>query len=368
VKWELPGFARRIINSAPDLNDQPDEIQAVSGVLGSMAVHLLLLVIWLFFQDGWFGRMMLALPRKTVPIEIVIQTTSILPERMVVPLDGAKDQERVDSAGLQESKEPVKDAKFQSDKNLQAGSKERPMGTAPRPQVNAQQRMSDKAMVQREARTGSVEARPPKSANDVARMGGSSASSKVASLAKKKANQPEPAMESERVEDIEDLGGELVFRKVAAGVAAPVKVSEKVGSGKKQKDLEDSGEDTAEEGKQASKTDGGLEQNGKQGVNASKTPMAAYMKSVSRAIGARWNLLIKSRMDSLETGMAKVRFRVAADGSVREVMLEQSTANREFSDLCQDVVRQAQLDPPPAEAKTLLKNGLLEIPFTFSLY
>ena len=175
-------------------------------------------------------------------------------------------------------------------------------------------------------------------------------------------------MQSERVEDIEDLGGELVFRKVAAGVAAPVKVSEKVGTGKKQKDLEDSGEDSAEEGKQASKMDGGLEQNGKPGVSASKTPMAAYMKSVSRAIGARWNLLIKSRMDALETGMAKVRFRVAPDGSVREVILEQSTANREFSDLCLDIIRQAHLDPPPPEAKPLLKNGLLEIPFTFSLY
>jgi TonB family protein len=92
------------------------------------------------------------------------------------------------------------------------------------------------------------------------------------------------------------------------------------------------------------------------------------MKSVSRAIGARWNVLVKSKNDSLDTGSAKVKFRVAADGSIREVTLVQCTANKEFSDLCLNVVRQCALDPPPPEAKPLLRDGLLEIPFTFSLF
>ena len=96
--------------------------------------------------------------------------------------------------------------------------------------------------------------------------------------------------------------------------------------------------------------------------------MGVYMKSVSRAIGAKWNLLVKNRMDSLETGLVKVRFWITADGSVRRVVIERSTANRAFSELCLEAVKASQLEPPPEEAKPLLQDGLLEIPFTFSLY
>ncbi len=368
MNWELPSFARRAINAVPDLNRHPNEVQAATGLVGSLAVHLVLLLAWLCLQDGVVANILKALPKKEVPIEIVIQTTSILPERMVVPLDQLKEKGRMDSAGLSEAKEAPKTPAFESDRNLEAGSKERPMGSAPLPQINARDRNADKALVQRDAKAGAVDGRSSKSAPDVTRMGASSATSNVNAMAKKKPGSGPAEMATERAEDIEDLGGELVFRKVSSGFATPVKVSEKVGLGKKQKAVDDIVEDESEEGKQQSKTDGGLAQNGKQGVNAARAPMAVYMKSVSRAIGARWNVLVKSRMDSLDTGSAKVKFRVAMDGSVREVRLEHSTANQEFSELCLDVVRQAQLDAPPPEAKALLRDGLLDIPFTFSLY
>lgn len=373
MKLGLPAFARRAINAVPDLNGQPERVQAVTAILGSLFVHLILLILWLMLQGGAFEKLLLAMPKKEVPIEIVIQTISVLPERIVSSLDQLKDKGRIDSAGLSEAKEAPKNAPFESDKNLEAGSKEVPLGNSLLPQNSAKERSIDRSLVQRDAKTGSTSGQPTKTTPDLSRLGTNASqtkgqSSKLTAAAKKRLAQQQQSLETERLEDIEDLGGELVFRKVSAGVAAPVKVSETVGIGKKQKAVDDISEDESQEGKQQSKTDGGLAQNGKVGVNASKAPMAVYMKSVSRAIGARWNVLVKSKNDSLDTGSAKVRFRVAMDGSIRDVKLERCTANQEFSDLCLEVVRQCELDPPPPEAKPLLRDGLLEIPFTFSLY
>ena len=378
MKWELPNFARRAINSVPDVNGQPDEVQAFAGIFGSLALHLVLLILWLLLQNGLIQRLLKALPQKEVPIEIFIKTIPPMFERLTTLQDEMKDKGRIDSAGLTEAKEAPKNATFESDKNLEAGSKEKPKGVAPLPQNNATKRTADNSLVQREAKTGTLDPRQIKPAPDVSRLGSNGPSSKVTSpstskvastsTSKKPAPKPEPASETQHNEDMDDLGGEIVFRKVAAGAAAPVKVSETVGVGKKQKAVEDIPEAEAQEGKQQSKVNGGLEQNGKEGVSATRAPVAVYMKSVSRAMAARWNELIKPRMDSLDTGSAKVRFRVAMNGSVREVRLESCTANKEFADLCLDVVKQTRLDPPPPEAKPLLRDGLLDIPFTFSLY
>jgi TonB family protein len=367
LQW--PPLVRRAINALPDVNAQPEGVQWSVSMLCSVAVHLLVFILWLFLRNGWFSELMLTVPLRQPQIEIVIEPAPPpASERIVAPLDQLRDGQRVDSEGMREAKTPQLQQDLQSDRDLEAGSKERPKGTAPLPQSNGKQQSIDKSVVQRDAHAGTQTSKTQSSDPQVGRMAAKSPTPKTPPPAKKKAAQPQPGSEAERLEEIEDLGGEMVFRKVASSVSAPVKVSEKVGSGKRQKNVEDVPDEPAQEGKQQSKINGGLAENGKPGVNASRTPMAAYMKSVSRAIGARWNLLVKSRMDALETGSAKVRFRVAADGTVKQVVLENCTANLEFADLCLEVVRQAELDPPPPEALPLMKDDLLEIPFTFSLY
>lgn len=366
MKWELPNFARRAINALPDVSDQSGETQAFLGGVASLLFHILFVALWALLQEGWVGKLLIKIPRREVPVEMVIQMAPPPVERQVVPLDQLTEKARVDSEGLAKANAPVANAKFQSDQHLEAGSTNRPRGTSPLPQTNARREVADKALVQREARSGSME--PRSKASAVSRMAARPLDSKVTASAKKRVPQPQEVAASSPVGDLEDLGGELVFRKVASGMSAPVKVIERLGSGKKAKSVDESPDDLFQEGKQQTRVDGGLAENGKTGVNASKTPLAAYMKLVSRAIGARWNQVIRSKMDSLETGSVKVRFKVAMDGVVHEVVLEQSSANREFSELCLDVIRAAELDPPPPEAAPLLRNGLLEIPFTFSLY
>ncbi len=371
MSWEWPPTVRRAINALPDVTGQPEGVQWSVSVLCSLAVHFLLFILWLVLQNGWAAKLMQAVPARQSALEIVIQIAPLPPEpspRIVAPLDQLQEKQRVDSDGMREAKKPLAPQDVQSDRDLEAGSKDRPKGSAPLPQSNGRQSSVDKSVVQRDARAGTLGSKTQSSDPQVSRMGAKGAASKTIPSAKKKTPQPQPVAEVERIEEIEDLGGEMVFRKVASSVSAPVKVSEKVGTGKRQKNVEDVPDEVPQEGKQQSKVNGGLAENGKPGVNASRTPMAAYMKSVSRAIGARWNMLVKSRMDALETGSAKVRFRVALDGTVRQVVLENCTANAEFADLCLEVVRQAELDPPPPEAIPLMKDELLEIPFTFSLY
>jgi TonB family protein len=367
MKWGLPNIARRAINALPDVSGQSGETQAFLGGVASVLFHILLLALWALSQEGWFGKLLIKLPRREVAVEMVIQMAPPPPvERQVVPLDQLPEKTRIDSEGLAKANTPVANAKFQSDKNLEAGSTNRPKGSSALPQTNARREVTDKSLVQREAKAGALDVKSQTSG--VSRMGARASDPKATAAAKKRAVQPQSVTAATPIGDLDDLGGELVFRKVASGVAAPVKVIERLGSGKKAKSVDESPEDLFQEGKQQTRVEGGLAENGKTGVNASKTPLAAYMKQVSRAIGARWNQVIRSKMDSLETGSVKVRFKVAMDGVVHEVVLEQSSANREFSELCLDVIRAAELDPPPPEAEPLLRKGLLEIPFTFSLY
>jgi TonB family protein len=334
--------------------------------VASVLFHILLLALWALSQEGWMGKLLIKLPRREVAVEMVIQMAPPPVERQVVPLNQLPEKTRVDSEGLAKTLTPVANAKFQSDQHLEAGSMNKPKGANALPQTNARREVADKSLVQREAKAGALDVKAQTSG--VSRMGARSPEPKSTAAAKKRAIQQQAVAAASPIGDLDDLGGELVFRKVASGVAAPVKVIERLGSGKKLKSVDESPEDLFQEGKQQTRVDGGVAENGKTGVNASKTPLAAYMKQVSRAIGARWNQVIRSKMDALETGSVKVRFKVAMDGVVQEVVLEQSSANREFSELCLDVIRAAELDPPPPEAAPLLRKGLLEIPFTFSLY
>ncbi len=364
MKFELPHVAKKAINALPDLREEPPQFQALAAIMGSVAVHIFVLLIWLSLQNGWIEKLLRAIPKPEAPLELVFAPLPP-PEKMVVPLDQLREKERVDSAALSEAPKPRPDATFQSDRNLAAGSTSKPAGAAPQPSADGRN-TAVKTLASQEAKAGSSSNPKSKSSNTPPPMSKTTAS-KVASLSKKPAARPEVGAQTERFEDLEELAGELVFRKFAAGSDAASKSADSKSSSSSESP-EKSADDLFKEGKEQSKVKGGLPQNGKTGVDANKTALAAYMKSVSRAIGARWNVLVKEKMDSLDTGSVKVRFKVAQDGTVKDISVEHSTANQQFSEICMGVVRAAKLDPPPEEARPLLRDGLLEIPFTFSLY
>ena len=365
MKWEMPVFAQRAINALPDLRDESVETQACVAVVGSLTVHFFALLVWVFLQNGWIAQLLRAIPYREAPLEVILEAVTAPPERLVVPLDKLPEKQRVDSAGLREATDAPKDAAFQSDKNLAAGSTRRPTGSAPVPTTDGRPNAL-RTLGTQEAKFGTSD-KPKSKADSTPRLASKMASNKVTALSRKPGQRPQSGVQNEQVPDVEELAGELVFRKFAAGTADQTKATDSDIS-KPTTSQEKDVDDLFQEGKEQSKVKGGLAETGKNGVNASKTAIGAYMKAVSRAIGARWNVLVKQRMDTLDTGSVKVRFRVAGDGSVREVTIEHSSANRQFADICLEVVRQARLDPPPEEAQSLMKEGLLDIPFTFSLY
>jgi TonB family protein len=376
MKFGLPRVLRRALNAFPDVNQQPPKQQATVGLVGSVLLHLGALLLWLSVESGWIDNLLVAPEKPPNSADIIIQTvTPSLPEKVVLPLDQLVGKPRMDSAGLLESKTDPLVPAFQSDRNLAAGSQQRPNGNAPLPTVSGRTNAVEKVLIKQDVKLGVLDAQPPKSAPSLSKLAGQNSGPKTTVASKKQAAKHQAGGEVERLEDIAELGGELVFRRVAAspssvsklGTPSPKPAAPQAAPSKTASESENV-DNLFEEGKERTEVKGGLAQNGKLGVNASKTPMAVYMKAVSGAIGAQWNALVKNRMDSLETGLVKVRFWISPEGKVRKVTIERSTANRQFSDLCLEAVQAALLQPPPVEAEPLLRDGLLEIPFTFSLY
>lgn len=383
MRVAMPRMLRQVINAVPDVNQQTPSSQAALGIVLSLLAHLLILVLWLGSQKGWIENLLVPAARPPAEMEMVIETVSVKPpppvvvqrvERVAVPLDQIP--QRVDSTGLAEQEKAPKNAAFVSDKNLEAGSQQKPTGLGAVPTVEGRDQGARNVFVQRDARAGREDAggaSKPKAS--ILKLGTpytqpkSEAGGKKASLQREKTATALP-----NLEDLAELSGELVFRKVAVNPAAAGSGKEteapsgakETGGASPAKTESETLDDLFEEGKEKRASKGGLAENGKVGVDAAKTPMGVFMKSVSRAIGIPWNQLISRQMDSIERGMVEVRIWVTMSGEVRRVEVERSTANMAFVELCLEAVRAARLEAPPPEAEGLLRDGLLPIPFKFN--
>ena len=103
---------------------------------------------------------------------------------------------------------------------------------------------------------------------------------------------------------------------------------------------------------------------GEDGVDSVATPLGRYKKSVSSAVGSRWNYYIQQRMSLLQTGKVTVTFSLDGRGKVRGFRIEENTSNTAHAALIEQCVREAEFDPPPPEA---LRNGAFEYPMSFHL-
>jgi TonB family protein len=114
--------------------------------------------------------------------------------------------------------------------------------------------------------------------------------------------------------------------------------------------------------------EGSISNRGRPGVNAVGTPLAKYMKGVSSLVGSRWQILVARDREWLALGSVRLRFTILPDGRIDNVVVEANDSNRNFADVCVQAVRDSKLDPLPPEATEQLRDGRLEIPFTFTLY
>ncbi len=103
---------------------------------------------------------------------------------------------------------------------------------------------------------------------------------------------------------------------------------------------------------------------GEDGVDSVATPLGRYKKSVSSAVGSRWNYYIQKRMSLLQTGKITVVFSLDSRGKVRSFRVDENTSNPAHAALIEQCVREAEFDPPPPEA---LRGGTFEYPMSFHL-
>ena len=103
---------------------------------------------------------------------------------------------------------------------------------------------------------------------------------------------------------------------------------------------------------------------GEDGVDSVATPLGRFKKSVSSAVGSRWNYYIQKRMSLLQTGKVTVVFSLDSRGKVRSFRVDENTSNSAHAALIEQCVREAEFDPPPPEA---IRNGAFEYPMSFHL-
>jgi len=114
--------------------------------------------------------------------------------------------------------------------------------------------------------------------------------------------------------------------------------------------------------------EGSISNRGKKSVDAVATPLAKYRKQVNDAIGSRWYYYIKPRMDLIAAGSVRISFAIDEQGHISGITIDSNTSNKSFADVCERAVRDAEIQPPPADAVTPLKDGRLECSLTFTFY
>jgi len=92
--------------------------------------------------------------------------------------------------------------------------------------------------------------------------------------------------------------------------------------------------------------------------------LASYLPKVKAALGARWAAALAPLMADSAVGSVNVTFKLDADGKVTDFAVVANSSNEAFAKFCEQFVRETKFEKPPASA---LKDGLLEIPFTFTI-
>ncbi len=116
------------------------------------------------------------------------------------------------------------------------------------------------------------------------------------------------------------------------------------------------------------KIEGSISNRGAASVDAVKTPLGVFKKQISEAIGSRWHYYIKQRNDLVTVGLARVSFFVTKDGRIQDVRVIDNSSNDIFAFACKQSILEAEVPPAPPEAFEAMKDGRMEITFTFNLY
>jgi hypothetical protein len=385
----------------PDISAKPAKRQVAIGIVVSVLLHLFALVAAALIAGVLPERQLIATPKvQPAPIELEV----IPPEEPSV-LPRAPEPQFIDSRGLAESK-PADDPQFQSDKDMTAASeKARATGDLPLPSQDGKGRIPNtfettKAIVgaaeqppaievtptppspqsrpaarempaqpkpapsrQQAASTPAPAATPkPAEKNDAAALA-KAALEKLREVERK--HDDELAMAAKPLPPLPDAVTKVERLPIPAPVAPPQEMVKLVPPSPPAPPRTKPGFQPEQE---ESRVEGRITNRGKNSVDAVATPLGKYKAQVYNAVGSRWLYYVKSKMDLLALGTARVSFFVTSEGRVQGIHLDSNTANPTFADVCKDAVRDAEISRPPAGALAPMRDGRLEYTITFTLY
>jgi len=365
----------------PDISRVPVRRQVTIGVIASVVLHLLGFVVMAVLAGILPKTAEVAPPPPPEQLELVVMEPEP-PQIVAAPVP--EEKQFIDSRGLAESK-PAEKPVFESDKDMTEASEKAATGDLELPSQEARGRM-DNVFETKKSAVGAVEEPPaptppppvaPQPEQATPPQEKSTPAPPTATPPPKTKDKPDAAeiakttleklreVERKREEEIALQARELPPVPPPAAKREPQQMAKLTTPAPEIKPPAKPGYQPEQE---QSRVDGRITNRGKNAVSAVATPLGKYKSQVYNAIGSRWLYYVKSQMDVLAIGTARVSFVVTSAGRVRDIRVEGNTANASFAEVCERAIRDAEISQPPAGSLDQLRDGRLEYSISFTLY
>jgi len=390
----------------PDLNNVPQQRQAVGAIVASLIVHLLLLltVVGVAHLMPDMHHVDFAQPKmEPEPLELTLVDLSPPKEESAELLTQEELQARtrlaqIDSTGLTPSTEKPKEALFESDVDMKAGSELPATGNLPLPSqegrdlpgaqfknqdvivgspakapapLSLPQPMPQPELPEVTVDTKSKEPNPepataPKPPEPLPAPEVLKPSEQEIAVTTKMTDVPEgpitrltPATPAFRTRQMPNTPAPRVQ-------PAPPTLQDRLEMAKLSPPTKPVPESGYQEQQIKTRVAGGITDRGRNGVDAVKTPLGVYMKNVRAAISSRWTFYLRQHPDRYSFGSVELDYAITEDGKITNVRVLSNTSNSSFAMLCEQCLREAEIAPPPDEAQAAMNDGKLEESLTFT--
>jgi outer membrane biosynthesis protein TonB len=361
---------RRISAALPDIRRVPPRRQMIGAVGVAMGLHLMAFL--LMGVVGWlFPSSPLALG-EVKPVIKAVEWVLPPPEPERVPLlikEAPESLPVADSEGLAKSEKAPETALFQSSQNMRAASERPGNGSAPLPSQEGAnlpfvqfKNQSSRNGTPRDSEPAVDPAPQPKA--PLAGVAHPDSAPKPPAYRENSAPQKE-AENLVRLEPSKKTPVPLPSEPVSPpDLVKPPEPDKEAPSG-----LPPQPQRPAEFQPELRKTrvEGNISNRGRPAVDAIRTPLGVYRKKLGAQIHSRWNYYRAQTADLHALGTVRIRFFVNRAGKIQDVEVLENNSNQTFGDVCERSVREAEIPPPPRDLE-LMKDGRLEMVFSFTLY
>lgn len=412
MRVAIDRFSSQTLGRIPDLTQIARRRQVVLGVIAAILFHLIALPLLVAFFAFWEFLMSLVVPVHREPAPTARQQLEVTvmppkPEQSVVP---AFEEHRpiFDPRGLEASKEKPKDARFESDQDMVAGSQLPATGLLPLPsqegrtdrpsadfadqdvhlKLAPEQAKSDTAAHQAEAASPNTVAQPAEAQPAAAQapLYTPQPISKEALAAAEKAppeqKLPDPAKQARAtpppLEKVEKVRPDqiAVSRPSEKTTPGPItKVEPATPTPRLMAMLPTpkpfggpSAYQRYQESLAKTKIEGTISNRGTPGVDAVATSAGRWWMRTKNAIGQNWYLFTDQRRDMVTTGSVRISFSIDAEGHLHDVRIESATGNSSLAEVCLRAIKETPIPPPPPDVVEPFQNHRIDNSITFNYF